>query len=51
MTFSSRDAYPTFLSPQETALLQLQAAGRGLVDACRWDIVVRLAARCVPNQA
>ena len=45
--FSARDAYPTFLSPQESALLQLQAAGRGLFDAFRWDVVVRLAARYV----
>ena len=47
MTFSPRDAYPTFLSPQETAMLHLQAVGKGLLDACRWDVVVRLAARYV----
>ncbi|TBU29045.1 etoposide-induced protein 2.4-domain-containing protein [Dichomitus squalens] len=41
---SSRSTYPTFLSLQETAWLQLSCAGRGLVDAFRWDTVVRLAA-------
>ena len=44
---SSRSSYPTFLSLQETAWLQLSCAGRGLVDAFRWDTVVRLAARSV----
>ncbi len=44
---SSREAYPTFLSFPESALLHLHAAGRGLLDACRWDVVVRRAARCV----
>lgn len=44
-TYSSRSAYPVFLSPQESGLLQLRAVGRGLLDAFRWDIVVRLIAR------
>lgn len=44
---SSRATYPTFLSLQETARLQLTCAGRGLVDAFRWDTVIRLIARCV----
>lgn len=44
---SSRSAYPTFLSLQETAWLQLSCAARGLVDAFRWDTVARLVARCV----
>ncbi|PSS22650.1 hypothetical protein PHLCEN_2v3016 [Hermanssonia centrifuga] len=42
--YSSRSAYPSFLSPQETAFLQLKAAGQGLLDALRWDVVVRLVA-------
>ncbi|TFK84519.1 hypothetical protein K466DRAFT_496432 [Polyporus arcularius HHB13444] len=41
---SSRSAYPTFLSLQETAWLQLSCAARGLVDAFRWDTVARLVA-------
>ncbi|KAF7796729.1 hypothetical protein EIP86_007912 [Pleurotus ostreatoroseus] len=41
---TAREAYPTFLSFSETALLHLQAAGRGLVDAFRWDVVVWRAA-------
>ncbi|KAI0340210.1 EI24-domain-containing protein [Trametopsis cervina] len=41
---SARSAYPVFLSFPETALLQLKAAGKGLVDAFRWDRVVRLIA-------
>ncbi|EKM55925.1 uncharacterized protein PHACADRAFT_174086 [Phanerochaete carnosa HHB-10118-sp] len=40
--FTSRSSYPTFLTPQETVLLQLKAAGRGLFDAFRWDAVIRL---------
>lgn len=44
---SSRSSYPAFLSPQETAWIHLACAGRGLVDAFRWDTVVRLVARCV----
>ncbi|KAH8108159.1 etoposide-induced protein 2.4-domain-containing protein [Cristinia sonorae] len=39
---ASRSTYPTFLSFQDTAFLQLRAAGRGLLHASRWDIVVRL---------
>lgn len=45
--YSSRATYPTFLTPQETALHQLKAAGRGLFDAFRWDAVIRLVSRCV----
>ncbi|KAI0831763.1 etoposide-induced protein 2.4-domain-containing protein [Trametes gibbosa] len=41
---SPRATYPVFLSLQETAWLQLVCAGRGLVDAFRWDTVVRLVA-------
>ncbi|KAI0350077.1 hypothetical protein OH77DRAFT_1525115 [Trametes cingulata] len=41
---SSRSQYPTFLSLQETAWLQLTCAGRGLLDACRWDTVIKLVA-------
>lgn len=41
---SPRSSYPTFLSVQETATLQLIAAGRGLWDASRWDRVIRLIA-------
>lgn len=50
-TFSSRSAYPTFLTPQDTALLQLKAAGRGILDACRWDVVIRLIARYICTSA
>ena len=48
---SSRASYPTFLTPQETVMLQLKAAGRGLFDAFRWDAVVRLVSRCATFQA
>ncbi|KAH9857635.1 etoposide-induced protein 2.4-domain-containing protein [Lenzites betulinus] len=41
---SPRATYPVFLSLQETAWLQLSCAGRGLVDAFRWDTVIRLVA-------
>ncbi|KAI0811169.1 etoposide-induced protein 2.4-domain-containing protein [Irpex lacteus] len=41
---SPRSAYPTFLSVRETGVLQLKAAGKGLLDAFRWDIVARLMA-------
>ncbi|KAI9056880.1 hypothetical protein FKP32DRAFT_1638810 [Trametes sanguinea] len=41
---SSRSSYPAFLSLQETARLQLICAGRGFVDAFRWDTVIRLVA-------
>ena len=44
---SAREAYPSFLSFQDTLGLQVSWAGRGLVDAFRWDIVVRLIARNV----
>ncbi|KAI0806970.1 hypothetical protein C8Q74DRAFT_26457 [Fomes fomentarius] len=44
---SLRSSYPAFLSLQQTAWLQLLCAGRGLVDAFRWDTVIRLVARCV----
>ncbi|EED81729.1 predicted protein [Postia placenta Mad-698-R] len=40
----SRATYPAFLPLKDTARLQLTCAGRGLLDAFRWDIVVRLAA-------
>ncbi|KAI0747673.1 etoposide-induced protein 2.4-domain-containing protein [Daedaleopsis nitida] len=43
-TASSRSSYPTFLSLQETVWLQLQCAGRGFMDAFRWDMVLRLVA-------
>jgi len=43
---SSRDSYPTFLPLADTFKLQLGWALRGLVDAFRWDIVVKLLARC-----
>ncbi|KAI0259934.1 etoposide-induced protein 2.4-domain-containing protein [Gloeopeniophorella convolvens] len=42
---SARSAYPTFLSFQDTLKLQIGWAWRGLVDASRWDIVVRLVTR------
>ena len=32
----------SFLTLQETALLHLHAAGRGLLDAFRWDTVLHL---------
>jgi hypothetical protein len=44
---SAREAYPAFLSFQDTLGLQVGWAGRGFVDAFRWDIVVRLIARNV----
>ncbi|KAF9533471.1 etoposide-induced protein 2.4-domain-containing protein [Crepidotus variabilis] len=37
---SARATYPQFLSVQETALLQLRWALRGLYDAFRWNIVI-----------
>lgn len=43
----SRASYPAFLPLKDTARLQLTCAGRGLLDAFRWDVVVRLAARYV----
>ncbi|KAG2078007.1 hypothetical protein BDR04DRAFT_1087705 [Suillus decipiens] len=39
----SRSAYPTFLSLQETIKLQLTWASRGILEAFRWDVVVRTA--------
>ncbi|ETW85470.1 hypothetical protein HETIRDRAFT_443500 [Heterobasidion irregulare TC 32-1] len=41
---SARTAYPTFLSFQATLKLQAGWAWCGLVDASRWDMVVRLVA-------
>ncbi|PCH38477.1 hypothetical protein WOLCODRAFT_136303 [Wolfiporia cocos MD-104 SS10] len=41
---ASRATYPTFLPLHETLRVQLACAGRGLVDAFRWDTVVRLVA-------
>ncbi|KAF9476328.1 hypothetical protein BDN70DRAFT_882576 [Pholiota conissans] len=37
---SSRQSYPTFLSVQDSFLLQLTWAWRGLYDAFRWNVVV-----------
>ncbi|KIJ16749.1 hypothetical protein PAXINDRAFT_74653 [Paxillus involutus ATCC 200175] len=39
----SRAAYPTFLSLHETLWLQTKWCLRGLLDAFRWDLVVRTA--------
>ena len=44
---SARELYPVFLSFQDTLGLQVGWAWRGLVDAFRWDIVVRLITRNV----
>jgi len=44
---TARSTYPKFLSVQETALLQVRWASRGLLDSFRWDIVARTVARCV----
>jgi hypothetical protein len=41
----SRAAYPTFLSLHETLWLQTKWCLRGLLDAFRWDLVVRTATR------
>ncbi|KAI0928059.1 hypothetical protein AcW2_004192 [Taiwanofungus camphoratus] len=43
-SYLSRSMYPSFLSLHDTVRLQLACAGRGLVDAFRWDTVVRLVA-------
>ncbi|KAI0069884.1 EI24-domain-containing protein [Panus rudis PR-1116 ss-1] len=43
-TGRSRSSYPTFLPVQDTAILQLKASLKGLLDASRWDIVIRLVA-------
>ncbi|KAE9400777.1 hypothetical protein BT96DRAFT_965188 [Gymnopus androsaceus JB14] len=37
---TARSLYPSFLSVQESMLLQLNWAKCGLVDACRWDHVI-----------
>ncbi|TFK42988.1 etoposide-induced protein 2.4-domain-containing protein [Crucibulum laeve] len=37
---SSRSFYPTFLSFQDSALLQFKWAWRGLYDAFRWNVVL-----------
>ncbi|OAX39185.1 hypothetical protein K503DRAFT_769719 [Rhizopogon vinicolor AM-OR11-026] len=39
----SRSAYPTFLSLQDTLKLQLTWASKGMLDAFRWDVVVKTA--------
>jgi etoposide-induced 2.4 mRNA len=44
---SSRSSYPTFLSFQDSALLQLKWAWRGLHDAFRWNVVFSVVAKCV----
>ncbi|KAN0129373.1 hypothetical protein V8E53_012857 [Lactarius tabidus] len=44
---SARELYPVFLTFQDTLALQVGWAWRGLVDAFRWDIVVRLITRNV----
>ncbi|KAH9932148.1 etoposide-induced protein 2.4-domain-containing protein [Amylocystis lapponica] len=41
---ASRASYPSFLSLQDTARIQLRCASKGLIDAFRWDTVVRLVA-------
>jgi len=42
---SARSQYPSFLSIQDTVLLQLKWAWRGLFDAFRWDAVISVVAR------
>ncbi|THU90691.1 EI24-domain-containing protein [Dendrothele bispora CBS 962.96] len=37
---SARALYPSFLSVQESLLLQLKWAWHGIVDAFRWDLVI-----------
>ncbi|KAF9036588.1 etoposide-induced protein 2.4-domain-containing protein [Panaeolus papilionaceus] len=37
---SSRASYPNFLSVQDSALLQLKWAFKGLVDAFRWNVLI-----------
>ncbi|KAI0317863.1 etoposide-induced protein 2.4-domain-containing protein [Amylostereum chailletii] len=39
---SARTSYPTFLTLQDTLTLQIGWAWRGLVDASRWDVVLRV---------
>jgi len=46
---TSRSLYPTFLSFQDSALLQLTWAWRGLYDAFRWNAVVSVVTRCVQS--
>jgi hypothetical protein len=46
---SARDSYPTFMPFSDSLLLQSRWFLHGLVDANRWDIVVRLIATCVPQ--
>ncbi|KAH9174199.1 hypothetical protein EDB89DRAFT_1953699 [Lactarius sanguifluus] len=48
---SARESYPVFLSFQDTLGLQVGWAWRGLVDAFRWDIAVRLITRNVRGNA
>jgi len=45
----SRSTYPTFLSLQATITLQLTWAFKGILDAFRWDVVVRTATRYVQS--
>ncbi|KAH9930913.1 etoposide-induced protein 2.4-domain-containing protein [Fomitopsis serialis] len=42
--YTSRSSYPNFLPLQDTIRVQFSCAWRGLVDAFRWDTVVRLVA-------
>lgn len=44
---SSRSVYPTFLSLQDSVVLQLKWAWGGIFDAFRWNVVVSAVARCV----
>ncbi|KAI9456275.1 etoposide-induced protein 2.4-domain-containing protein [Lactarius psammicola] len=48
---SARESYPVFLSFLDTLVLQVGWARRGLVDAFRWDTVVRLITRNVEVRA
>lgn len=43
---SPRSSYPTFLSLQDSIILQLTWACRGLYDSFRWGAVVITIARC-----
>ena len=43
--YTSRSTYPNFLSLQDTLRVHVSCAWRGLVDASRWDTVIRLVAR------
>lgn len=42
---NSRATYPVFLSLHETLWLQTKWILQGLLDAFRWDIVIRTASR------